>query len=153
VVVLGDSTLCNLLVKLEVAIPDSDRTLHLFPPEQVDTYGPSADSGTLTFRELNPVRAYLRLPHLHEESVKLEGYSTDNAGFPAFGVAQWEGRQVLFKAIEHRVDETGKAVEAPRYVLLEATAAQLAESSKRQHHLHSGEIRQNAVLGWFERDV
>lgn len=151
-VVLGDSTICNLLVKLEIAVPDSDRTPLLLPSEQVDDYGPPAKAGTLTFRALNQLRAYLRLPRLNEKAVHLQAYSAAYSGEPAFGIAQWEGRQVFFKAIESNVDvETGNEGRQTRYVLLEATAQQLEESIARQHHLHPSEVRQNAVIGWFER--
>jgi hypothetical protein len=150
VVVLGDSTICHLLVQMEVAgTPDSDRT-PLLLPEQVDDYGPPAVTKTLTFQDLNQLRAYLRLPRLYE-GVQLQAYNTDHAGEPAFGIARWEDRDVFFKAIENSVDETGKEVHPTRYVLLEATAAQLEESIKRQHHLHPSEVRRNAVIGWFQR--
>lgn len=156
VIVLGDSTLCQLLAQMEVAdTPDSDQAPLLFPePEQVDDYGSPVEAGTLQFRDLNQLRAYLRLPRLLEEDVQLQAYCPDYAGEPAFGIARWKGRQVFFKAIEHSVDEkSGNEAKPIRYVLLEATGAQLEESTKRQHHLHPSEVRQNAVIGWFQRDA
>jgi hypothetical protein len=150
VVVLGNSTICQLLVQMEIA-GTPDRT-SLPEPEQVDAYGPPAEAGTLTLQDLNQVRAYLRLPRLTEGSVRLEAYSAAYSGEPAFGIARWEGRQVLFKAIESSVDvETGNEGRQTRYVLLEATAQQLEESIARQHHLHPSEVRNQAVIGWFER--
>src|SRR5690242_7715341 len=53
VVVLGDNSVCSLLVQMEVAcIPDSEGT-PLLLPEQVNNYGPMAEVGELIFQDLN----------------------------------------------------------------------------------------------------
>jgi hypothetical protein len=62
-----------------------------------------------------------------------------------------KGREVFFKAIEHKVGESGNEAPPVRYVLLEATPEQFAESARCQHHLHPSEIGGNVVIGWFER--
>jgi len=153
VVVLGDSTTCHLLAQMEVASPDSPTPL-LHSAEIVENYGPPADSKTLTFQDLNQLRAYLRLPRLDEGDVQLQAFSRDYAGAPAFGIALWEGRDgYFFKAIEHSVDKkTGNEAKPIRYVLLEATGAQIEESFKRQHHLHPSEVKENSVIGWFQKE-
>ena len=151
VIVLGDSTLCQLLAQLEIACTPEDQT-HLLSAEQVDNYGPPAEAGSLSFRDLNQLRAYLRLPRFDEERVDLQAYSKNYAGSPEFGIARWEGREVFIKAIEDRVDETDKKWHPRRYVLLEATAAQIEESNKRGHRLHPSEIGGNLVIGWFQRE-
>jgi hypothetical protein len=150
VIVLGASTLCHLLAQMEVAVTsDSDQT-PLLLPEQVGDYGPQAEAGTLTFQDLNQLRAYVRLPRLDEGAVQLEAFSTDYAGSPAFGIARYHGRQVFFKVIENSVDEkTGNEGGQARYVLLEATAAQIEESIRRKHHLHPSEVKEAAVIGWY----
>ena len=151
VVVLGTSPLCHLLSQREVAHTLGSDQTHLLSAEQVNAYGPPAEARTLTLRDLNQVRAYLRIPHLPEEEIRLQAYSTDRTKKPIFGIALWKGEQVLFKAIEHGLDEQdGNEASPIRYVLLEATAAHIEESSKRQHHLHPSEVRHNAVIGWFE---
>ena len=154
VVVLGDSTTCHLLAHMEGAVPPDSEQTPLLSPEQVNNYGPRAEAGTLTFRDLNQLRAYLRLPQLRKEDVQLHAYSPDYAGDPAFGIALWEDKHVFFKAIEHGGDEkTGNETSPLRYVLLEATAAHLEESRKRQHRLHPSEVGDAKVIGWFQHEA
>lgn len=153
VIALADDTMCQLLAQLGVAGPPDTDQASLPDPKLVDDYGASAASGALTYQDMNQLRAYLRLPHLDEKAVTLRAYDTNYVGDPKFGIARWEGRSVFFEAIEDYSDEMGKW-HPRRYILLEATAAQLEESMRWQHRYpNSLRLEKNPVIGWFEREA